>query len=159
LTAAFFRAFFAGVDCAFAAAFCSRQRFFVEQPQSTALRDMLVDKQVDERTNLEKSTRASCRFLRELILDFGAGSSVMLALAAYNLGPSKVKQAVMNTVRDPIKQRDFWYLYRVNALPRETREYVPKVVAANDRRPQPAAFRVLTHRPWRSSDLRRSTGW
>ena len=118
-----------------------------------------MDKQVDERTNLEKSTRASCRFLRELILDFGAGSSVMLALAAYNLGPSKVKQAVMNTVRDPIKQRDFWYLYRVNALPRETREYVPKVVAANDRRPQPAAFRVLTHRPWRSSDLRRSTGW
>lgn len=89
-----------------------------------------VDKQVDERTNLAKSTRASCRFLRELILDFGSGSSVMLALAAYNLGPTKVKQAVMNTVRDPIKQRDFWYLYRVNALPKETREYVPKVVAA-----------------------------
>ena len=89
-----------------------------------------VDKQVDERTDLAKSTRASCRFLRELILDFGAGSSVMLALAAYNLGPSKVRQAVMNTVRDPIKQRDFWYLYRINALPRETREYVPKVVAA-----------------------------
>jgi hypothetical protein len=89
-----------------------------------------VDKQMDERTDLTKSTRASCRFLRELILDFGAGSSVMLALAAYNLGPSKVKQAVMNTVHDPIKQRNFWYLYRVNALPKETREYVPRVVAA-----------------------------
>jgi hypothetical protein len=89
-----------------------------------------VDKQVDERTDLTKSTRASSRFLRELILDFGAGSSVMLALAAYNLGPSKVKQAVMNTVHDPIKQRNFWYLYRVNALPKETREYVPRVVAA-----------------------------
>jgi hypothetical protein len=89
-----------------------------------------VDKQVDERTDLMKSTRASSRFLRELILDFGAGSSVMLALAAYNLGPSKVKQAVMNTVHDPIKQRNFWYLYRVNALPKETREYVPRVVAA-----------------------------
>ena len=89
-----------------------------------------VDRQVDERKDLTKSTRASCLFLRQLILDFGAGSSVMLALAAYNLGPSKVKQAVMNSVRDPIKQRDFWYLYRVGALPRETREYVPKVVAA-----------------------------
>ena len=33
-----------------------------------------VDKQVDERTDLTKSTRASSRFLRELILDFGAGS-------------------------------------------------------------------------------------
>jgi hypothetical protein len=89
-----------------------------------------IDKEVDERTNVTKSTRASCRYLRELILDFGTGSSVMLALAAYDLGPTRVKQAVMATVHDPIKQRNFWYLYRVNALPRETREYVPKVVAA-----------------------------
>ena len=89
-----------------------------------------IDKETDERTNLLKSTRASCRYLRELILDFGTGSSVMLALAAYDLGPTKVKQAIMATVHDPIKQRNFWYLYRVNALPKETREYVPKVVAA-----------------------------
>ena len=32
-------------------------------------------------------------------------------------------------VSDPIKQRNFWYLYRIGALPRETREYVPKVFA------------------------------
>jgi membrane-bound lytic murein transglycosylase D len=32
-------------------------------------------------------------------------------------------------VQDPIKQRNFWYLYRARALPRETREYVPKVFA------------------------------
>ena len=54
----------------------------------------------------------------------------MLALAAYNSGAGKVKQAVTSTVRDPIKQRNFWYLYRAGALPRETREYVPKVFAA-----------------------------
>jgi membrane-bound lytic murein transglycosylase D len=89
-----------------------------------------VDGAVDERFNLRKSTLASCRFLRSLILDFGTGSSVMLALAAYNSGPAKVKQAVNNTVRDPIKQRNFWYLYRIHALPEETRQYVPKVVAA-----------------------------
>jgi soluble lytic murein transglycosylase-like protein len=89
-----------------------------------------IDKETDERNNLLKSTRASCRYLRELILDFGNGSSVMLALAAYDLGPTKVKQAIIATVHDPIKQRNFWYLYRVNALPKETREYVPKVVAA-----------------------------
>jgi pSer/pThr/pTyr-binding forkhead associated (FHA) protein/soluble lytic murein transglycosylase-like protein len=89
-----------------------------------------VDEQVDERLDLEKSTRAGCRYLRELILDFGSGSSVMLALAAYNLGPAKVKQAVMRTVRDPIKQRNFWYLYRAHALPEETRQYVPRVMAA-----------------------------
>lgn len=88
-----------------------------------------VDGEVDERTDLVKSTRASCKYLRELILDFGAGTSVMLALAAYNVGPGKVKQAVSRTVRDPIKQRNFWYLYRARALPLETREYVPKVFA------------------------------
>jgi membrane-bound lytic murein transglycosylase D len=88
-----------------------------------------VDSEVDERKDLVKSTRASCKYLRELILDFGAGTSVLLALAAYNSGPAKVKQAVTRTVRDPIKQRNFWYLYRKRALPLETREYVPKVFA------------------------------
>jgi pSer/pThr/pTyr-binding forkhead associated (FHA) protein len=89
-----------------------------------------VDGEVDERKDLVKSTRAACKHLRDLILDFGTGSSVMLALAAYDSGTAKVKQAVNKTVRDPIKQRNFWYLYRVRALPLETREYVPKVFAA-----------------------------
>jgi len=84
---------------------------------------------VDERLDAAKSTRAACKYIRDLILDFGAGSSVMLALAAYNLGPSRVKAAVRK-VNDPIKQRSFWYLYRVRAVPPETREYVPKVIAA-----------------------------
>jgi len=87
-----------------------------------------VNDSVDERMNATKSTRAACKYIRELILDFGAGSSVMLALAAYNLGPSRVKTAVRK-VNDPIKQRNFWYLYRVRAVPPETREYVPKVIA------------------------------
>ena len=64
------------------------------------------------------------------ILDFGAGSSVMLALAAYNSGTATVKRAVSRNVRDPINQRNFWYLYRARALPRETREFVPRVFAA-----------------------------
>ncbi len=88
-----------------------------------------VDGKVDERLVVTKSTQAACKYIRDLILDFGSGSSVMLALAAYNLGPSKVKQAIRR-VQDPIKQRNFWYLYHVRALPSETREYVPKVIAA-----------------------------
>ncbi|PYV45700.1 MAG: hypothetical protein DMG06_01330, partial [Acidobacteria bacterium] len=84
---------------------------------------------IDERLDPLKSTQAASRYIRELILDFGSGSSVMLALAAYNLGPGRVRRAV-RTVEDPIKQRSFWYLYRVRALPAETRSYVPKIIAA-----------------------------
>ena len=103
-----------------------------------------VDDEVDERKDLVKSTRASCKYLRDLILDFGSGSSVMLALAAYNSGAGTVKQAVTRTVRDPIKQRNFWYLYRARALPLETREYVPKVFAAILIGRSPGSFRILT---------------
>jgi hypothetical protein len=85
---------------------------------------------VDERTDVTKATHAACRLLRQLILEFGSGSSTMLAIAAYNSGPAKVRQAVQKAVQDPIKQRNFWYLYHVHALPPETREYVPKVIAA-----------------------------
>lgn len=82
---------------------------------------------IDERLDARKSTAAAGRYIRELILDFGSGSSVMLALAAYNSGPGKVKRAI-RTVEDPIKQRDFWYLYRTKVLPPETREYIPKTI-------------------------------
>jgi membrane-bound lytic murein transglycosylase D len=99
-------------------------------PATAKIYGLRVGDGIDERVNTVKSTQAACHYLRDLILDFGSGSSVMLALAAYNLGPSRVKQAIVKEVADPIKQRNFWYLYRVKALPLETREYVPKVVAA-----------------------------
>jgi membrane-bound lytic murein transglycosylase MltF len=117
-------------------------------PDTARAYGLRVDGMVDERKDLKKSTRAACSFLRKLILDFGSGSSVMLALAAYNLGPTKVKQAVVNSVEDPIKQRNFWYLYRIRALPPETREYVPKVFAAIiiGRNPEHFGFEVSARR-------------
>jgi membrane-bound lytic murein transglycosylase D len=98
-------------------------------PATARAYGLKVNRRIDERLDAQKSTRAACRYLRELILDFGSGTSVMLALAAYNVGPTRVKQEIRK-VSDPIKQRNFWYLYRVRALPGETRQYVPKVVAA-----------------------------
>lgn len=89
-----------------------------------------VEDAVDERHDAGKATAAAAKYVRELILDFGAGSSVMLAMAAYNVGPARVKTAIRRMADDPIKQRSFWYLYRRRALPAETREYVPKVFAA-----------------------------
>ncbi|HEY7390343.1 MAG TPA: hypothetical protein VH640_17640, partial [Bryobacteraceae bacterium] len=53
-----------------------------------------------------------------------------------------VKQAIEKTVSDPIKQRNFWYLYRVHALPEETRQFVPKVIAAMIIGRDPARFGV-----------------
>jgi hypothetical protein len=90
---------------------------------------MEVNDHVDERLDLSKSTEAASRYIRDLILEFGSGSSVMLAMAAYNSGPETVRRAV-RSVKDPIKQRNFWYLYHVRALPEETRLYVPRVFAA-----------------------------
>ena len=98
-------------------------------PETARAYGLKVNSATDERLDTAKSTQAACKYIRDLILDFGSGSSVMLALAAYNLGPAKVKAAVRR-VSDPIKQRSFWYLYRVRAVPPETREYVPKVIAA-----------------------------
>ncbi|MBI1354422.1 MAG: transglycosylase SLT domain-containing protein [Acidobacteria bacterium] len=88
-----------------------------------------VNAEIDERLDPDRSTEAAARYLRSLILEFGSGSSVLLALAAYNSGPTRVKRAVLR-VEDPIAQRNFWYLYASETLPSETREYVPKILAA-----------------------------
>ncbi len=90
---------------------------------------MEVSEELDQRLDPLESTRAASRYIRQLILDFGSGSSVMLALAAYNAGPERVRRAFQG-VRDPIRERNFWHLYRTRALPEETCRYVPKVVAA-----------------------------
>ena len=103
--------------------------FWQFTPETARDYGMEVSESLDERLDLAKSTEAASRYIRNLILDFGAGSSVMLAIAAYNSGPEKVRRAV-RSVKDPIKQRNFWYLYQTRALPEETRDYVPKVFAA-----------------------------
>jgi len=74
----------------------------------------------DERTDLNKSTLAAARYLADLHRLFGDWA---LALAAYNAGEDKVLEAVAKG-----KTRDFWRLSQQGLLPRETLQYVPKVV-------------------------------
>ncbi len=88
-----------------------------------------VNAETDERLDPIKSTEAAARYFRDLILEFGAGSSVMLAIAAYNVGPTRMRGTIRR-IEDPIQQRNFWYLYRTRKLPAQTREYVPRVLAA-----------------------------
>jgi membrane-bound lytic murein transglycosylase D len=76
---------------------------------------------IDERQDPEKATRAVARHLKDLFNQFG---DWYLAMAAYNSGPGTVQQAVKRT-----GYADFWELYRRNVLPKETRNYVPIILA------------------------------
>ena len=76
---------------------------------------------VDDRQDPEKSTRAAARHLKDLYAQFG---DWYLAMAAYNSGPGTVQAAVKRT-----GYADFWELYQRNVLPKETRNYVPIILA------------------------------
>ena len=75
----------------------------------------------DERLDPEKATRAAARHLHDLYAQLG---DWYLAMAAYNCGPSCVERAVQRT-----GYADFWELRSRNALPRETMNYVPAILA------------------------------
>ena len=75
----------------------------------------------DDRLDPEKATRAAAHHLHDLYALFG---DWYLAMAAYNCGPGCVQRAVERT-----GYADFWELTRLNALPRETANYVPLILA------------------------------
>ena len=83
--------------------------------------DLVRNWWVDERQDPEKATRAAARHLKDLYDEFG---DWYLAMAAYNSGPGTVQHAVQRT-----GYADFWQLYRRGVLPKETKNYVPIIVA------------------------------
>ncbi len=80
---------------------------------------------IDERADPEKATRAAAKYLKTLHRLFDGDWH--LALASYNGGPGRVQRAVKRSGVD-----DFWQLSasKKRLLPRETREYVPMILAA-----------------------------
>ena len=76
----------------------------------------------DERFDPEKSTIAYAKYMKYLYEQFG---DWYLAMAAYDWGAGNVQRAVART-----GYADFWQLYRHNALPGETKNYVPGILAA-----------------------------
>ncbi len=81
-----------------------------------------VDWWIDERRDPERSTDAAIKFLSRLFKQF---DHWYLVWAGYNGGPSRVSRGIRNH-----GTRDFWELEEKNAFPRETDNYVPKIIAA-----------------------------
>jgi membrane-bound lytic murein transglycosylase D len=79
---------------------------------------------IDERSDPEKATVAAAKYLTTLVKMFDGDWH--LALASYNGGPGRVQRALKRA-----KASDFWSLAaKGTVLPRETRDYVPMILAA-----------------------------
>lgn len=87
-----------------------------------AMYGLEVEGLLDERRHPERSTSAAIVYLSDLHEQFG---DWLLAAAAYNGGPGRLRRAIRRS-----GTRDYWRLVDGGYLPRETSEYVPKIVAA-----------------------------
>ncbi len=96
-------------------------------PSTARAYGLRVDHQVDERLDPARSTQAAASYLKDLVSIFGK-DSFLLVLAAYNAGDNTVLYG-LKRIEDPIKDRNFWYLYTHDLVPSETKEYVMKIVA------------------------------
>lgn len=79
-----------------------------------------INRYVDERKDPIKSTEAAVLYLNDLHDEF---DDWLLAIAAYNCGPSNVRRAIRNG-----RSRDFWKIRKY--LPRQTQKYIPAIIAA-----------------------------
>jgi len=75
----------------------------------------------DERLDPEKATRAAAKYLKDLHTRYG---DWYLAIAAYNCGAGGVDRAIERT-----GYADYWELLKRHALPKETANYVPIILA------------------------------
>jgi membrane-bound lytic murein transglycosylase D len=118
---------------------------------------------IDERSDPAKATVAAAKYLKTLATLFSGDWH--LALASYNGGPGRLQRAIKRAGVD-----DFWALAaKPNLLPRETREYVPMILAAIviARNPLQYGFEIEPEAPatyeevtlFRPVDLRRIAEW
>jgi membrane-bound lytic murein transglycosylase D len=118
---------------------------------------------VDERSDPEKATIAAAKYLKSLSKMFNGDWN--LVLAAYNGGPGRVQRAMKRSGSE-----DFWEIADSSKfLPKETREYVPLILAAMivAKNPVQYGFDIVGHDPItydkvrvpRAIDLRRVAEW
>ncbi len=90
-------------------------------PGTGATYDLEHNANYDERFDPEKATRAAAKYLKDLHARYG---DWYLAIAAYNCGAGAVDRAVERT-----GYADYWELLKRHALPKETANYVPIILA------------------------------
>lgn len=90
---------------------------------------LAVDPWVDERRDPFKATDAAVNYLSDLVQRLG---SVYLAAAAYNAGEGRITRGVRRLPgeSDSLTDETFFQLADRRYLRRETRDYVPKLIAA-----------------------------
>ena len=91
-------------------------------PGTARLFGLRVDWYIDERRDPVRSTRVAAKLLKDLYREFGDWH---LVIASYNAGRGRVGKALRRGGVD-----DFWSLSDTRHLPRETRDFVPKILAA-----------------------------
>lgn len=98
-----------------------------------------VDQYVDERRDPIKSTIAAARYLRDLYDLFGAWP---LAMAAYNAGEGKVMRALQKSRADSFSE-----IAQTKLIRRETKEYVPRFMAATIIAKNPGQYGFIQEPP------------
>lgn len=77
---------------------------------------------LDERRDFNKSTSAASRYLSDLFKQFG---SWYLTAAAYNMGEGRMQKLVNRH-----HTKNYWILSKRSDFPEETKQYIPKLLAA-----------------------------
>lgn len=107
-----------------------------------------IDSWVDERRDPVKATAAAARHLGDLQERFG---SLYLAAAAYNGGAGRVGRGVRSLGGGAEENGDdtFFRLYNTRYIFRETKDYVPKLIAAAliGRNPEEYGFTDIEREP------------
>ena len=116
-------------------------------PATGKLYGLKIDWWIDERKDPIKSTNAAAEHLKDLHDLFG---SWPLALASYNAGAGKVQRAVLRTRSD-----DFWDLKASRYIKPETKNYIPKYMAATiiAKNPEAYGFTVTAVDPYKYDEV------